>query len=168
MIVATLRRKHGDCLVTAIARALSIPYERAAEFAGVALDGEGNPVVEDKGLALNHIIPHLWKNGIAAVHIVSSMHPRAAEMADLPSPDAVLSMLAGHTAIVGPVCYCLSATEADHWFAWDGSKIIEDRATQTGPIPLMREYCNQIGPVIEALILVERKPNDTQKKDGRS
>lgn len=156
-MIASIRRKHGDCAVTAIARALSVPYERAASMVGVVLDEDGTPQIEESGLAINQMIPHLWKNGIAGVHLVSSAHVRSRDVPNLPSPAAVLDMCRGYKAIVGPICFCLSSVEADHWFAFDGDQIVEDRAAPAEPIPIMREYCNQIGPVLEALILLERK-----------
>lgn len=111
------------------------------------------PLLTADGFALNQVIPRLFRKGIAGVHFVSSLHPRAQDIPGLPSPDDVLALLRGHRAIVAPVCHCLSAAEADHYFPWDGERIIENRMEPAEPIPLMQEHCNMIGPVLEAVAL---------------
>jgi hypothetical protein len=148
------RRKHGDCIITALGAALGTTYEDAAGLIDVPLDADGMPDVPKDGFALNQIIPRLFGKGIAGVHLVSSLHPRAQDIRGLPSPDDVLTMLRGHRAIVAPICHCLSAAEADHYFCWDGERIVEDRMEPAEPIPLMQEYCNMIGPVLEAVVLL--------------
>lgn len=161
MIIET--RRYGDCVLAALGTALGVPYEQVAAMLGVRLDGNGLPAINAAGLGFNHLVWPLWRHGIAAVHLISNMHPRVADLpwgvVALPNSNDIRAVLQGRRALISAEYSHDGVRVSDpHTFAWiDDGPVIErfwfedDGITKS---PVTGEVT--VGALKEALLLLGR------------
>lgn len=125
---AVRQRGDGDCLIAAIATALSKTYEEAAALLGMSLNDA--QAIDACGIALPEAVIPLMSCGWLPVLISIAghplmVHPTGARRINLPIFDDVLPLLQGRRAIIVKEVGTANLANASHAMASDGERVYD-------------------------------------------